>query len=347
MSGAGEGSRRTRDLLLWSGAGVLLVLAFVAALGAVQRTYYSATGFVTAYMQTLAAHDVAGALSMPGAAPSTAALNDAGLPTGASRELLRSDVLPTLTDIEAISDQSLDDGRHRVRVNARADGRPVTGVFTVEPAGSVLGVLPTWRFATTPLTVARITVAHADDFTIGRHTLQPRAAAPDQPADAFSAAADYLMFAPARYELGHSSRYLKAEPTVVTGKPGATVEATVDAEPTPAFLKAVQKQLDAFLDDCATQDVLQPAGCPFGVEINDRVQGAPAWSIAEYPPVTLQAGPTSWLMPQTPGVAHLTVTVQSLFDGTVEERSSDERFTVALSSVRIRQDGSLDIVVSQ
>lgn len=340
-----ESRRRTRALLLWSGIGVLLLLALFAAFAALQRTYYSASGFVTGYVQTLAAHDVAAALAMPGASPTAAALERAGLPTSASRELLRADLLPHLGDIAVTSDRALSSGAHQVTVRVSSDGHPVTATFTVEPSGSVLGFLPLWRFATTPLTVAHVNVAHAQDFTIASHTVSPRATAPDQPATAFSVAADYLMFAPGRYEIGHTSTLLTAAPAVILADPGHLVQATVDAEPTPAFTKAVQKQLDGFLDQCATQQVLQPAGCPFGVEIDDRVQGAPTWTIATYPSVHLTAGQTGWTMDQAVGVAHLSVSVQSLFDGTVSQRESDERFAVSLTSVVIRGDGSLDIVV--
>ncbi|WP_348789525.1 hypothetical protein [Leifsonia sp. NPDC080035] len=345
MSGDGSGTRM-RPALLWSGIGILLVVSFLAALGAVQRAFYSPSGFVTAYVEALAAHDLGAALSMPGADPTPAALKQAQLPEDASHELLRSDVLPRLTDISVRSDRELSGGEHRVTVHALADGRPVTAAFTVRPAASVLGVLTTWEFASVPLTVARITVAHADTFTIGAHTVYPRAAAPDQPSSAFSVAADYLLFAPGRYELGHSSRYLHADPAVVSGSPGRSTEAVVDAEPTDAFTQAVQTQLNGFLDDCAKQQVLQPAGCPFGVEIDDRVQGMPSWTMVTYPAVHLTAGATTWTMDQAVGVAHLSVTVQSLFDGTVRQRESDEKFAVSLSSVTIRPDGSLDIVVA-
>lgn len=340
-----ESGRRTRALIVWSGLGVLLILAFLAALGAVQRSYYSASGFVTGYVQTLAAHDVAAALAMPGAAPTAAALERSGLPADASRELLRADLLPHLTDVAVTADEGSGGGRHDVTVRAKADGHAVTATFAVEPSGSVLGILPLWRFATSPLTVTHVTVAHAQDFTIASHTVSPRAAAPDQPDTAFSVAADYLMFAPGRYELGHTSTYLDAAPAVVLAEPGRTVEVTVDAQPTPAFTAAVQKQLNAYLDQCATQQVLQPAGCPFGVEIDDRVQGVPTWRMVTYPAVHLSAGQTAWTMDQAVGVAHLSVTVQSLFDGTVDQRESDERFAVSLTSVVIRPDGSLDIVV--
>jgi hypothetical protein len=342
-----ESGRRTRTLLLWSGLGLLLLVALLAAFAAVQRSYYSASGFVTGYVQTLAAGDVAAALAMPGATPTAGVLARSGLPTNASRELLRADLLPRLTDIAVTADHALSSGEHSVTVRASADGHAVTATFTVEQSGSVLGFLPLWRFAASPLTVAHVTVAHAQEFTIGSHTVSPRAAAPDQPATAFTVAADYLMFAPARYELRHSSHYLEAAPVVVTPTPSRTVEATIDAQPTAAFTSAVQKQLDGYLDGCAAQQVLQPAGCPFGVEIDDRVQGAPSWRMVTYPAVRLTAGATTWTMPQSVGVVHLSATVQSLFDGTIEQRESDERFAVSLISVVIRPDGSLDVVVGE
>lgn len=346
MGGVG-GRGSLRPVLLWSGLGVVLVAAFLAALGAVQRVYYSPEGFVSAYVSALASHDLTGALSMPGAAPTRQALSRSGLPADASAELLRADLLPHLSDARVVADAADTAGRRRVTVRVLADGRPLTTVFEVRQTGAVLGILPTWEFASIPVGVAHITVAHAQTFTVGGHTLSPRAAAPEQPADAFTVSADYLVAAPAVYELSHSSAYLRGAPVPLEAGPGRIAEATVDAQPTPALTSAVQKELNGFLDECAKQQVLQPAGCPFGVVIDDRVQGAPAWKMVQYPAVRLVPGESAWIMPQEVGVVHLSVTVQSIFDGTIEHRESDERFAVSLTSVVIRPDGSLDIVVGE
>lgn len=345
MGGVGE-RRAAGPVLLWAGLGVLLVAAFLAALGAVQRAYYSPEGFVSGYLSSLASHDLPDALSMPGAAPTAAALKRAGLPAGASAELLRSDLLPTLSDIRVEAAGTARQGR-TVTAHLLADGRPITTTFTVRQTGAVLGLLPTWEFAITPVGVVHITVAHAQTFTVGGRTLSPRAADPSQPASAFSVAADYLVPAPAVYELDHASKYLQAATVRVQAAPGAVVDTTVDAQPNAAFTAAVQKELNGFLDDCAEQQVLQPAGCPFGVVIDDRVQGAPTWKMVQYPEVHLVPGTTSWTMSQAVGIVHLSVTVQSIFDGSIEHRESDEKFAVSLTSVVIRPDGSLDIVVGE
>jgi hypothetical protein len=159
--------------------------------------------------------------------------------------------------------------------------------------------------------------------------------------------ADYVVLPLAPLELSHTSKYVRAAPIATSPAPGAVSETVVDAQPTAAFTREVQKQTNAFLDACAAQKVLQPAGCPFGVEIDDRVQGDPAWSMVTYPTVELRPGDDSWETGQLVGVAHIDVTVQSLFDGTVEQRSDDVRFSMSLSRVTIRPDGSLAIVVAQ
>jgi hypothetical protein len=343
----GDSHALRRAVLLWSGCGLLLLAAVIAAFGAVQRVYYSPSGFVEAFASSIAAHRVPEALAMPGAAPTSAALTAAQLPADASRELLRSDILPSIRDVAIASDTTGADGVHTVVVHAGAAGHPVAAAFRVRQAGSVLGLLPIWSFASTPLGVARITVAHANDFTVGRHTVSPRAASPDQPATAFSVSADYLVVPLAPLELSHSSQYVRAAPVIASVAPGRVAEAVVDAQPTSGFTRAVQKQVDGFLDRCAEQTVLQPAGCPFGVEIDDRVQGDPAWSMVTYPVVRLKAGDDGWVTDAMVGVAHIDVTVQSLFDGTVSKRSDNVPFSMSLSRVTIRPDGSLAIVVAQ
>lgn len=62
--------------------------------------------------------------------------------------------------------------------------------------------------------------------------------------------------------------------------------------------------------------------------------------------MTIEAGANGWVMPRARGVAHLSVTVQSLFDGTVRLRESDESFDVSLSSIVAHDDGAIDITVS-
>ena len=333
-------SRHVRlvDIVLWSIVGALLIAAAASAVGILQREVYSPRGVVSAYLRAIADHDVRAALAFPGVAD--------GIESGpqASKELLRSDVLGTLTDVEIVADDEFGTGRHRVTAEYRIDGVKASSSFMLERAGAVAGVFTQWRFATSPLGVLRVTVEHTTSFTLAGHTLDARAAAPKEEGGAFSAVGDYLVFAPSRYSLGHRSALLEAhDVTALVTRPRAVTEARVVALPTRAFTQKVQRELDAFLNECAKQEVLQPSGCPFGTTIDDRVTSDPRWSIDEYPRVELGAAGDSWESPPSMGVARITVEVQSLYDGSIDRIDRQEQFVVALRPIVIDGNGVVHI----
>jgi hypothetical protein len=346
--GVGNGVRRGRYARAVIAVCVVLVLlaaALAATIGSLNRDVYSAGGFVRQYLEALAAHDTHTALDLPGAEPSNADLEAAGLPQDLPTTLLRSSVLSTLTDIELVSDTATGDAPedpHTVVYEFRLDGTKTSMEFSVERAGSIAGIFTTWAFETSPLAVLQVTVLHEAHFTVNELTLDTRAhAAADAPV-AFSNQAAYLAFAPAIYDISHESALLTAPAQdVPVVAPGAT-DVTVEAVPNDTFVSQVQTKLNEFLDECTTQPVLQPSNCPFGIEINNRVKSAPVWSIAQYPEVVLTGGDSTFDMPATGGQAHIVVDEQSLYDGDLSTRDEDVPFEVGLS-VAIKPDGSLAI----
>ena len=318
----------------------LLGAGLAATIGSLNRDLYSPGSFVGQYLDALARKDTASALLLPGVRPTAAELEAASLPKDLPDTLLRDSVLGELTDIRLTGDDESADGRHTIEYGFRLDGTPATMTFQVERAGTFFGVFNSWRFATSPLAVLRVAVLHQATFSVNKLTLDTRAHAADDAPETFSNQAAYLAFAPARYSFEHTSALLDAAPQTVPVVASGATDVTVDAQPNAQFIGQVQAELDRFLDDCTTQQVLQPSNCPFGIEINDRVRDAPIWSIAEYPPVTLAAGVSTFEMPDTEGQAHIVVEVQSLFDGEVEVRDEDVAFAVAIS-VTVNPDGSL------
>ncbi|TFB52556.1 hypothetical protein [Cryobacterium tagatosivorans] len=342
--GDGE-SRRSlrRAIIAVSVIAALLLGALLAAIGSLNREVYSAGGFVRQYLEALARHDPASALAMPGVELTNARLTEAGLPRDVPSTLLRGSVLGELSDIELRSDTAGDNGRHTVVYDFQLDGRKSTMEFAVARTGAFAGVFDSWRFTTSPLAVLQVTVLHEATFTVNGLTLDTRAHAAAEAPVTFSNQAAYLAFAPALYDFTHDSTLLTAakQAIPVTSATAAT-DVTIDAMPNRRFIKQVQTELNDFLTACATQKVLQPSNCPFGIEINDQVQGLPAWSIASFPVVALAAGQTTFEMPPTVGQAHIVVDVRSLFDGELTTRDEDVPFTVALS-VTIKPDGALAI----
>lgn len=328
---------------LWGGLLVLLLLAATAGVGAINHQLYSPSGFVQQYLDALARSDSEAALSFPGVEPQATELAAAGLPTKLPRVLLRDSVLRAPQDAHVIADEAGADGVHRVSVEYTLDGAKAQSVFEVERTGTTLGVFDDWRFASSPLAVLDVTVLHDAEFSVNGLTLDTRAHHPADAEPTFSNSASYLAFSPSLYELGKDSRLLAAEPQRLPVTASGLTAATLDVQPTPEFVHDVQDELNNWLDEtCTTQAVLQPTGCPFGVNVDNRVLSAPEWSITEYPTVTLTAAEDSFEMPRTQAWARLLVEVQDLYDGEIETRDQAEEFWMALS-VTIAPSGSLDI----
>jgi hypothetical protein len=339
-----RGGRRTWLALLgWSGLGLLVVGAFFAALASLNQTLYGASSFVERYLHAIADDEILTAVTTPGVALDESELDALGLPTDVSTAMLRSGVVDSgPQDITIVEDEARDDGSHRVTASYRLESAIVETSFEVQPIAPLYGVLNRWEFAKSPLAVVDVTAAHNPFFMVGQLTLDTRARKSGEELAAFTHTAPYLAIAPAVYEFDYDSTLLTAQPTQVPVEPSVRSAVTVDSQATPAFTERVQTQVDQFLDDCATQPVLQPTNCPFGIVIDDRVIGEPAWSISAYPIVSLTPGERSFEMAPTAGVAHISVDLQSLFDGDKYTLEEDETFTLALDAT-VRADGSISV----
>jgi hypothetical protein len=303
-------SAATRRVALVS----LLLLAFVGTVTGLNVTLYSATGFVSSYLHALSRHDSEGALAMPGVT----------MTDDASKVLLASTALPELSNIHLISDAAHAGGHHTVVFGYTVAGQPGRTSFSVQHSGPRFGVFSSWRFSRSPVTTLTITPLHGQEFRANSIDITTKASA--------GTATDYLVFAPTAVELSYRSEYFVA-PKAVTVVDSTTepARATVDIEANRTFVAEVQKELDAHLKECVTQQVLLPTGCPMGKQITDRIQNDPVWSMVSYPKISIRAGDTegSWLVPETEGTAHLVVQVKSIFDGKLSTFDSDVPFTVS------------------
>ncbi|KQZ11501.1 hypothetical protein ASD23_05515 [Agromyces sp. Root1464] len=327
----------------WLGLAVLLAGAFIAALGALNQTIYGSSSFIERYLTAIANDDIAEASTTPGVALDEAELAELGLAPDVSTAMLRTGVIESgPEDVSIMGDVAHPDGTHTVTASYRLADAIVQSSFDVRPIEPLYGVLNRWEFAVSPLAVIDVTAAHNPTFTVGSLTLDTRALKSGEELAAFTQVAPYIAIAPAVYEFSYSSELLEAVPVAVQADASERPAVTVDAQPTAAFVDRVQVTLDEFLGECAAQPVLQPAECPFGIEIDDRVTGDPQWTIVASPQVTLTPGESSFDMPPTEGVAHISVEVQSLFDGHRFTLEEDRPFTVALGAT-IQPDESISI----
>jgi hypothetical protein len=293
-----------RAVVAWVVIVAVAVATGAGFLVALNATTFGAAGFVRVYLDAVSRGDAAGALSLAGVTVDPRLRDD----------FLADDALGGPTAVREMTVAPGDAGTEIVTVAwSRGDTEAVSS-FTVERVGSRLGLFPKWAFAVSPVATLGLTIDHDPRFD-----LNGVRAATDEPTA-------YAVLVPGVYRLDHHSRYLQADAVgLVADRPGSELGATLDVQPADGFVEQITRQVHADLDACATQEVLFPTGCPFGHAIANRVASTPVWSIAEYPDLTVEPGTEfgTWLVPDAELVPHLTVDVQSLFDGSITTFDAD------------------------
>jgi len=274
---------------------------------ALNLTLFSATSFVTSYLKALESSDYGLAASHAGLtrAPQILPLASEALE---NPRIVGTSSLPT-GELVIQADYELGDDTHST-------------VFVVNGGEPILWFFDTWRFSRQPLANLQFAVigdervsVNGTDLDVGDLGVPPRT----------------TVLVPGIYSSSLETEWVQAEPMVsVMAEVGAPAGVRLVVWPTNALMENTTGALEAYLDGCAAQAVLQPAECPFGVSISDRVVGAVQWTILDYPEIDLRlsADRATWTMVAESGVAEVTVQVQSLFDGSITEFRDTEEFDV-------------------
>lgn len=309
-----------RALVSWTLVFALLLAGFGASVLALNGDVFSAHGFVRAYLDALARHDSTEALQFDGV----------DLPPGVNFALMTEDAaLGDVDGIRFISD--VEDGdRHTVRFSTTVGGSEQVSEFQVERTGTRFGLFPTWRFATSPVATLNVSVDNDARFIANGLT---------------ALSGDFGVLVPGVFVLDHESKYLEADAvTTAVTEVGSVTNAEVHVIPKAEFTDAATAAIATYLDDCVTQEVLKPTGCPFGTEVVNRLNSTPIWSMVEYP--TAVVAPTEtpgvWRTEPTHAVAHVKVDVKSIFDGTVSTLDDDVPFSTGYRIV-IAYDDTLSV----
>ncbi len=331
------------DLTALAVVGVLLVAALSASVAILYKEFYGPSAFVGRYLELLSTGRAADALQLPGVSIDHSILERSGISPTASEALLRQNALAPLTDIELVAEESADDVTS-VTVSYVAGSHPGTSTFRVEQDGWV-GITPNWRFTQSPLAAVSLTLLGADRFAVNGFELDRRQVASAGAETAPTDALPLLVFTPGVYSVTVDTA-ISTSPgvSILADSPLTQTPVEVQTVPTEEFVSVVQTRVEEFLTACTTQQVLQPTACPFGLEVRNRIDGPPTWSIAAQPIVTVEPDGAQWKIPTTDAVAHIEVDIRSLFDGSVEHVSEDVPFQVN-GTIAILPDGSASIRV--
>jgi hypothetical protein len=293
----------SRAVLVWGGAAAAILGVGALALGAVAMTATPAA-HVQRYLDALARDDLVTVARLAGLEPPTA------MPLGDEGE-------PSIRRI--VSSLAAPDGTVTVVAEYGDDTDAVRVPFVLRPAPPTLGLVPAWAFAQAPVAALEVAADQHDRLVVGERRVQTASPGESVLVNAF---------VPARVTVRLDEPLVVADPVTVR-VPGDAGPVVLAVRPAERLDRAVTEQVEALLIACAEQQVLQPAGCPFGIEIDDRVIDRPSWRLVESPALALAAGeePGVWLWRGT-GTAAITVTVQRLFDGRTAERDDEVEFIV-------------------
>lgn len=353
--GSVERSRRSShpvgQLFLALGLLAVVIGAIVVGFLALYKEFWGPGAFAERYVETIAAGDASGALAIPGVTPEFAELEeiDRGY---ASEALLRSAALVSeIDDVRVVDDVATVTGDrevHVVTLEFTLDGESDQMVFRVERDEGD-GLVPAWRFETSPLAVIDLTVRGSwrfsvNDFEIDKRQISP-AGVDAEPLDTIS----LLTFSPGVYDVSVD--------TAATSAPAEEVRATgllekipldIQTVPTRELTNVVQSSVENFLDEtCTTQSVLQPGDCPFGYDASWGIaQPDIEWSIATYPRTALVPDGDDWRVSSTSGVAHISLSVLCYSNGAVIPVDEDVHFTM-IAEVDVRDDGGVHITIDR
>jgi hypothetical protein len=301
----------TRAAWAWGGGAAAIVALGALSIGVALATTAGPEHHVQRYLDALARDDLVTAARLAGLEAGTA------LPVGDEGE-------PSIRRI--IATRAAADGT--VAIDAEygdaADAERVT--FRLEPAPPLYGVIPAWRFVDPPVASIEVGVDQHGALVVG-----------DEPVSTPGPgeSARVAVFVPARVTVRLAEPLLTAEAVAVRVGVEQSAPVVLAARPSPALDRAVGQLLADLLEGCTEQPVLKPAGCPFGIDIDDRVTAGPQWAITglEAPELLPGDRPGDWRV-RADGVATAEVTVQRLFDGAIDERTESSAFR-AEGTVRI------------
>lgn len=307
-------SSRVDRVLAWWAAGI--ICAVVLALGAlalINRIVYNPAGQVSQYFQAVRDGNGARALGILGAdVPDS---NAAMLNGDALKNSMKN-----LKDLETQkSDISADGTTATVTVAYTLDGQAHTTDFHLTKVASHWGVFDQWQ-----IDPGTLPTVHVSSENVTAATLNNAKVAVDHGSRDF--AVTYPGEFTATYE---SALYTSQEQSVeVTDPHQKTNDLKISLKPSDSAQKSISSQIQSQLNECATQNTLYPAGCPFEYPFDGRVQGDVKWEIKKYPQpeVTLEKD-GSWALSPAKGTARISFAQLDLYTGKTSQVNNPVNFT--------------------
>lgn len=312
MGGVQNGSSPVKVLALWLAALMVVAIAAVITITTVNHRAFGPEKLVSDYFGLLQAGDGEHALGLLGAdvpAGNALLLDDAGLKAAVapikdfsiagSREVTAQDVVVT-------AEYTVSNKRHTTDFHLTREGRE--WLF-----------FDRWRFSGAQLPTVTITADTTNQVTVN-----------GLPAPLAKGAAKVPVFMPAVVSASYAEKYFHAgkETGVVDSVSSAKGDGLeLHTEPTQKLVDDIDRQIRAYVDDCAAQQVLKPAGCPLTYSTEARVAADTIhWKVTRYPKIEVGAYDGNWVLRPLELGVELKLVEQNLMTGAKQEKTVQETF---------------------
>ena len=293
-----------RPLLIRLGAVTAGVVAlWIGGVLALNATIYSPSRFASDYLDLVASGDWASAAQLAGGAAEV-------------------DVLPLesapISNVTISGWQHVGENDVVVQADFVLDEAPQRMLLGLTRVDRTLGVFDRWAFSEPPLANLSTQVAGIPQVLINDVVVAP--------------GTSVSALVPGRYEVSAATQWIESErETLDLTEVGQSARVSLTITPTTALEDEVRGALGEYLAECASRGVLQPASCPFGTTVTDRLEGTPTWTISVSPAVALALSRTgeSAEVGALGGVATVTGTIQSIFDGSLRPLNRDISFSIS------------------
>lgn len=273
---------------------------------------YSAERFAEDYLGAIASGEFGQAAALSGVSDEIRALPDSSV---------------SITEVQATGSQAVSPTDVLVQVDYLMDGEPARTVFTLQRLPRVLGVFDSWAFAIPPTAELSGSGVGIRQVTVNGYRLP--------------ASTPHTVLIPGQYTVAAGNQWSAAgEVSEILTSAEQQWALELELQPTATLRDEVTSALAEFLQECASRQVLQPASCPFGTQVSDRLTGLPTWTITVLPTLDfdLSADGSYWMVEATAGVATVTGTIQSLFDGSLRPLNRDVPFGLSAEVTNLTSD---------
>ncbi|MCH8560101.1 hypothetical protein [Nesterenkonia sp. DZ6] len=212
------------------------------------------------------------------------------------------------------------------------EGESFETQLPMESQQNTLAFFPDWELTAASMSQLQIDVPGAAAGGIAQITVN------GEPVNLEDDSATLRTYVPAVVEIAvdsewlvGASRYVVVQDAGEGDDDGQAHQITLELQASEAAQDLLQEEVGAYLDGCADQQVLMPAGCPMGINTpNQVVTESISWRMPEPEGLTLDFAEEGWETPGADMSATVTFDSRHFHDGASLEESHQVDFALSI-----------------